>query len=267
MKGLAVLGAMTLACGAAGGAELEDIHRDFKGAPVKELFFESIPCDARLGASKTGAASVDIVGSDKDEFVWTVELRGSRLEVKQKERRALSRGSSSRCLATIKLPDGASVKAVSVSGGLKISGGLSAVDAESVSGGVDVQRTGAQDAPVRIETVSGDIKLDAAAGDAKVKTVSGSTLLRGLVGSLDFESMSGSLNARWTRLPARAEILVKTASGDAELGLPEGKGVNASLNSMSGGVRNELAFDASAGLTVKADSMSGRLSLLKIGRP
>jgi hypothetical protein len=244
MKGLIALGALLLAVGmpAAAAVELEEIHQQFKAAQVKGLDFGTISCDAEIAASKDEAASVDITGSDKDAYTWEASLQGSKLVVKQRSKRTFAKGFDSHCRASVKLPGGLPVKADSVSGQLRISGGFADVDAHSVSG---------------------DIRLEAAHGDAKVNTVSGSAKLQDLTGDLDFNSVSGGLDARWSKLPPKGKARIKTVSGDSVLRLPEGQKISVSLKSISGELQNDLPTDPAAGFVVKADAVSGSLAVLK----
>jgi len=242
LEALALAGSMAAV---ASGAELEEIHQKFQAAQVNELDFSVISCESEIGTSKNDSVSVDVLGSDKETYLWEVGLRGSKLRIEQRNRHTFSKGSNRECRVTVKLPNGLPVKAGSVSGGLKLSGAFRSVDAHSTSG---------------------DIKLDLSSGEAAVSTVSGAAKLRGLGGGLDFQSVSGGLDAQWSKAPSRAEVRIKSVSGDSVLRLPAGMTLNASLKSVSGELHNDLPTDPSAGFVVRANTVSGGLALLKAER-
>lgn len=179
-----------------------------------------LKADGHVSVSNV-AGSIDVSGWDHDEVSITGTLGDGvdRLDIS---------GDPTRLTVEVKLPKnshvtgdthlkllvpaGASVDLSSVSADIAASGLHAPVKANTVSGDVDLQL----DAPqVSVQTVSGDLTLRSPSASTVVNSVSGDLRLNGPRGDLSASTVSGNLELQGGG-PFH-EIKLKTISGDSRL--------------------------------------------------
>ena len=113
------------------------------------------------------------------------------------------------------------------------------LDLETVSGGIKVGR---MEGDVDANAVSGGIELEGCGGSAYLKTVSGGITAGPVEGELEAEAVSGGLDL----VGGRGDIEGKTVSGGIKISLPMDVGYSISASTFSGRVKDELGggFDA-----------------------
>ena len=126
------------------------------------------------------------------------------------------------------------------------------VRVDAASGDVDVPTTGGD---ARINTASGDVQLGSVRGAAKINSASGDVTVREASGSVDVNSASGDVflgeasssvsvnTASGDQQIQRAgggKLSLKSASGDVQVGIPQGATLFVDARSRSGEVRSEL---------------------------
>ena len=123
---------------------------------------------------------------------------------------------------------------------------LSTVSAPIVAAGLQ--------APLRVQSVSGDLALDAVEAEIVAKTVSGEIEARSLVGALRAQTVSGDLTMAGGRCRS---LSGKTVSGAITLDVALEREGSYDLTSVSGDVTLRLPLDASVAVDVV--SVSGRI--------
>jgi DUF4097 and DUF4098 domain-containing protein YvlB len=130
--------------------------------------------------------------------------------------------------------------------------------ADTGSGDVRADEVGA----IHADTASGDVSAMLVSGDAHIKTASGDVELEEGLGSIVASTASGNVVIR----AARGEkVNVRTASGDAMVGVPAGTRVWLDLSTASGKTTSDLAMTdiptEGAQLTVQVRTASGDITL------
>ncbi|MCR5459889.1 MAG: DUF4097 domain-containing protein [Acetatifactor sp.] len=87
---------------------------------------------------------------------------------------------------------------------------------------------------VQVKTVSGDVKVQKTVGKTNVSTASGDAKIKECQGDAFFRTASGDVECNLTQAGEKLEV--STASGDVELAIPEGIGVQMTLNTASGDI-------------------------------
>lgn len=87
---------------------------------------------------------------------------------------------------------------------------------------------------VQVKTVSGDVKVQKTVGKTNVSTASGDVKIKECQGDAFFRTASGDVECNLTQAGEKLEV--STASGDVELAIPEGIGVQMTLNTASGDI-------------------------------
>ena len=155
-------------------------------------------------------------------------------------------------LLELKVPKAAEMKIEVVSADVSLGGVAGrSLRVDSVSGKLRLD-SGAKD--VEIGSVSGNIDLTGSAERAHVETVSGSIRARGLGGQIKFDTVSGDVDAD---NGSYREINAGTVSGDISLRGKPADGARIEVETMSGDVHLYLPADASARL--RASSFSGSI--------
>ncbi|HEX7815641.1 DUF4097 family beta strand repeat-containing protein [Dyella sp.] len=186
------------------------------------------------GSNNNLSIKVEPLGSKSGWFNWNSDTRmsSSTLEIRVPKAASLNVGVISAPLGIDGI-DGGDIKVNSVSGKIRISARSPSVTANSVSGSIEL--AGHAEA-VNLQTVSGDILAPSVGSQAQLQTVSGRIRVNG---------------GPWQKLN------LSTVSGDVQLG----GGVNAngsySIDSMSGDV--QLAFPSDLSAAIHATSFSGDL--------
>lgn len=121
------------------------------------------------------------------------------------------------------------IHAVGIEGG--------ALEARSVSGDLRVQEAGMKTPlDLKLETVSGDIRLERAHGNLNLRTVSGDATAEGLeAGSLACETVSGDVRLQ-VEHPFSGSLAATTVSGDITVRIPPQSHFRFNITSASGDV-------------------------------
>ena len=254
---------------------------------------------------------VDVTVWDRNEVELTASLKSDedKLEFEASERQVRikvvrpddhyqhgSRDDGSKdAILTLKVPKSARLSAETVSADITATGVLGDQRLDSVSGEI---RTQAFDAPVKLNTVSGDGTISGNAGEAavSVESVSGMIAASGIRGSYDGEVVSGNLTidlAAGERLHAKsisgdikahAELLssarveMETVSGTIDFKIKAPVNAEFDLDSFSGDIEacfgpkardknrygpgSELSFtQGSGGARVSMNSLSGDITI------
>ena len=152
----------------------------------------------------------------------------------------------------IRVPKNAEMKIEVVSADVSLSGVAGrSLRVDGVSGKLRLD-SGAKE--VELDSVSGDIDVTGSADRAHVETVSGNIRARGLGGQVKFETVSGDIDAE---NGGYREINAGTVSGDVNLRGKPDAGARVDVETMSGDVHLYLPSDVSARLN--ASSFSGRI--------
>ena len=152
----------------------------------------------------------------------------------------------------IRVPKNAEMKIEVVSADVSLSGVAGrSLRVDGVSGKLRLD-SGAKE--VELDSVSGDIDVTGSADRAHVETVSGNIRARGLGGQVKFETVSGDIDAE---NGGYREINAGTVSGDVNLRGKPDTGARVDVETMSGDVHLYLPSDISARLN--ASSFSGRI--------
>ncbi|HUD77361.1 MAG TPA: DUF4097 family beta strand repeat-containing protein [Streptosporangiaceae bacterium] len=182
---------------------------------------------------------------------------------------------------TIKVPQGSSCAAKTVSADLAAVGELSGltmqtasgdVTAAAVTGNVTVQSASgdvllqAAGGDIAINTASGDIQAASVDGDARINTASGDVTIGHCTGSVQARTASGDVDLSAV---ASGEVDLVSASGDLAVAVVPGIGVYLDLASTSGSIRSELdasddGEDASvAAVQISCRTLSGDIRIRK----
>jgi hypothetical protein len=173
---------------------------------VKKAGRHGDPKDVEIRQVKTG-----------DGITVCVVYPGSRNDDEGCDGRGGNRGdrNDTRVDFTVRLPSGAALSAMTVSGDVEGRGIRGAVEARTVSGDVSLSDVDGQ--VVDAQTVSGDVSLeDVGATEVTGHTVSGDVEFSGEIrprGDYDFKSLSGDVVMRIPK-NAGAEVTGSTFSGD-----------------------------------------------------
>lgn len=187
--------------------------------------------------------------SDKDRLEFEATDRKVRIEVDRPEGRY--HGKDEDAILTIKAPPGVRLIVDTVSADILVNGIRGEQRLESVSGTVDTE---AFDAPVTLESVSGDIVLKGTGGKAEVSTenVSGSTVVSGIRGSYEGEVISGNITAA---IAATDRLRAGSVSGKLDISAELTSTARVELESISGSV--ELAIKPPVNAEFDIESFSG----------
>lgn len=108
---------------------------------------------------------------------------------------------------------------------------------------------------------SGTLKADGAFTTVKCDAGSGGLEINGIKGSAQLAAGSGPVRARFTEVPNKGELEVRTGSGNATVVVPKGAKVKTALFAGSGSVHDDVGNDPKAGYRVSMRAGSGDLSL------
>jgi len=207
------------------------------GEPTSSLAVEVVP--SSRGADVQDLLAQVQVGFDDGQLY----IRGPR-PAAFRRRRGLD--------LTIKVPEGSSCAAKTVSADLACVGELSAltmhtasgdttaaavsgdVTVRSASGDVLLDRTGGD---VAISTASGDIHASRVGGHARINTASGDVALGYCESSVSAQTASGDIHLGAV---ATGQIELRSASGDLQVAVVPGIGVYLDLASTSGSIHSDL---------------------------
>lgn len=146
------------------------------------------------------------------------------------------------------VPVGTRVTANSVSGDVRVRGVRGELDAETVSGDVDVQDAARR---VSLNSVSGSVRGQSLDGDLRARSVSGDVRIVGARGQAELNSVSGSVEVRGAQL---GRLRAQTVSGDVSYDGSLARDGRYDIGSQSGTVRLVLPTDAGAALSLQTFS-------------
>ncbi|MDT5027079.1 MAG: hypothetical protein QOE61_3505 [Micromonosporaceae bacterium] len=136
--------------------------------------------------------------------------------------------------------------------------------AETGSGDVRADEVG----ELRVNTASGDVSATLVAGEASVRTASGDVEIADAKGAVRTNTASGDVQIRAAR---GNQVIIHTASGDAEVGVPAGTSVWLDLNTASGSTNSDLTMtgvpEQGAQLNIQVRTASGDITLRRVGQP
>lgn len=259
------------------------------------------PCRGPITVvAKLPAGSLQIVGAESDVATvivepydpqdqsaadnTRVEMRGDTLHV---EAPPTGRGwglrRTPRLWVKITLPVDSSVQAVVSSAEFTCQGRLTGGDLRTSSGScvldefTDKVTVGTASGDVRVGRVGGSLRVHGASssisvGEARhadLHTASGSVRIDRGEGVMSVKTASGSVQIGEI---GRGEVDVRNASGDVSIGVLAGTGVWMDLNTLSGRTTSDLTVSAAPpegepDLTVRVSTMSGNISLHRVGQP
>ena len=148
------------------------------------------------------------------------------------------------------VPVGTRVTANSVSGDVRVHGVHGELEAETVSGDVDVADGTRR---VSINSVSGNVRGQALDGDLRAHSVSGDVRIAGARGQADVNSVSGSVDLRGASF---GRLRAQTVSGDITYDGALARDGRYDLGTQSGSVRLVMPSDAGAALSLQTFSGS-----------
>ena len=180
-------------------------------------------------------------------FEWSDGPNGGSVRVYTV--RARNRSSGDQQLDVV-VPVGTRVIANSISGDVRVRGVHGELDAETVSGDVDVQDATRR---VSVSSVSGSVRAQGLDGDVRARSVSGDVRIVNIRGEADVGSVSGSVEVRAGQL---GRLRAQTTSGDIAYDGSFARDGRYDLGTQSGEVRLVLPADASAALSLQTFSGS-----------
>ncbi len=177
---------------------------------------------------------------------------------------------------TVTAPPGGTIHVRSGSGDVRVRLRASGVDINAASGDVRIEedvddvRVKVASGGVSIAHVNGDVEVVSASGevevehaaDVHVSSASGSIIVGTVERTARLKSASGDVKVRDFR---GSDLVVKTMSGDAILGLAPGRVVEARVKTLSGDFRNRIepsCGDKTGRMTLVVTSFSGDVILL-----
>jgi hypothetical protein len=166
------------------------------------------------------------------------------------------------------------VSTQTIDGGVTVSGAAE-VEVKTVNGPVEVTGTKKR---VQVNAVNGDATVKGGSGTVHASTVDGTVVVSGTaLESVRLNSVQGSVRFEG-RLPAGASLHAHSVGGTVTLAIPASNGVDYTVGTMSGTIKNdlsdaapketiarkELSFSTSGGgATVQVDTLSGTVHLVK----
>lgn len=232
----------------------------------------------RVAAMRTTESTLDVGaprGADPAEV--HVALDGRALTVWGPDSGMGLLRRSSEFTIDIAVPEGSTVRARCGGADVNLSGSLGAVDVACGSGEVNLERAdasarlvggsgeirvGRADRDLSIRSGSGDVVLDEVRGSAHVKAGSGDVVVHAAYRDVELTTGSGDVRVDAAH---SGELRLRTGSGDASIGVPQGVPVWADAQAY-GGVRNQLTprgapAEGQPHLRIRARVGSGSLHL------
>jgi hypothetical protein len=264
--------------------------------PQPHAATEEFPCPEPITANiRVGGGSVAVTAEDRPSAVVTVNpydssdasrqaaeqteisMHGGQLRIEVPQTgtgRVFRRGGQVRI--DVRMPLDSRLTVHSGSADVRTEGRLAEAQVETGSGDVYVNqttglfraKTGSGDVradevgQLRVNSSSGDVSGTAIAGDADIKTASGQVKIEDGQGSVRANTASGDVVIRSA---GGTMVDIRTASGDAEVGVPAGTRVWLDLSTASGKTTSDLAMtdtpDEGAQLNVQVRTASGDITL------
>jgi DUF4097 and DUF4098 domain-containing protein YvlB len=198
------------------------------------------------------AKTMDKAKENADKVGIVVEKTGNilRIESKYPEHSGRNESLSVSVYYKVWIPEAATLKVSSVSGGLTVEGLGGPVEANVISGGVTLTRLSGE---VDLTVTSGSVNVSDVTGDVQLRTISGRITAERIKGSVEAETTSGAIQMRQISgaRSIRAKVLSGNISYDGDLA-KDGRYV---LEAMSG--RIEMIIPAASGFELEAETFSG----------
>ena len=204
------------------------------------------------GWSRDAVEVTGTLGEEVDEFIF--ERKGDTVVVKVKPIRGKSSGGrSTSSFITVRAPQKSSIDVSTISAEIDAEGVEGEQELQSVSGGIS---TKAFAADVEAETVSGSIDIVGSNMDseAELTTVSGSISARDMAGTIDLQSVNGRLKLDGGSF---SEIAMETVNGRIGLESNLRDGGDLDIETVNGKVVVNLVGSVSADIDV--NTFNGRI--------
>ena len=204
------------------------------------------------GWSRDAVEVTGTLGEEVDEFIF--ERKGDTVVVKVKPIRGKSSGGrSTSSFITVRAPQKSSIDVSTISAEIDVEGVEGEQELQSVSGGIS---TKAFAADVEAETVSGSIDIVGSNMDseAELTTVSGSISARDMAGTIDLQSVNGRLKLDGGSF---SEIAMETVNGRIDLESNLRDGGDLDIETVNGKVVVNLVGSVSADIDV--NTFNGRI--------
>jgi len=250
---------------------MTQLERSFevKGRPQLEV---TIPA-GHVVIREDSSVTITVTGSDRALDAIEIEQFGSMVSVRMTRsgRRMFMRNTD----VSVGLPAGADILIKTGSGDVEIGVAINDLEVKVGSGDVRVSAPVAdaliksasghivvdQVGMAQVTAASGDIRIDKANRDVVASTASGDVVLGSFDRDATLKSASGDLSVG---VVDGDELNAKTMSGNIRIGLPTGLSVDATLQSYSGSIRNELEpadGDVTRSARIRAKTLSGDIVL------
>ena len=216
-------------------------HYSFPAGNSPAIEFRVASGRLDLVESSDGTITVDVTGRGADNII--VEQIGGTVSIREERSRFMDRSVSVR--AAVPPHTAADITAASLdvyarvelgrvnartaSGQLDF-GGIATGELRSASGDINLDSCQGR---CQISTASGDVRGRSIAGDLVVTTASGDVYIDRVMGRVEAKSASGDIDMACCQGPS---VEVVSMSGDVTVGLPEGRRVEAQIDSLSGDV-------------------------------
>ena len=230
--------------------------------------------DVRVVEGAKGKIVVRMNGSDRALQAMEIQQQGDTISVTSRKKFGFLSGIDLK----VSVPAGTELKAKLASADLIVDVALGRFSCSVGAGDVKV---GNVESDVELHSASGDIRVGRIGGDAKVAVASGDIRIDEIHGDATIKSGSGDIevaqaNGRCECKTASGDIVVKkfagrsfqstALAGDVVVGLPTGRTVDVSLQTLAGDVRNEFDVGGDEGepsgeTTLDIKTMSGDIVL------
>jgi len=247
---IAILTAAALAVIAPLAAAEQELSKRVNVAPDATIDVSNVQGSVDVTAWDRNEVELEAqLESDKDELQFEATDRLVRIEVDRPEGKYHD-SEEEDAILTLRIPKGARLIVDTVSADITVNGVRGEQRLESVSGTVETQ---AYDAPVSLQSVSGDVTVAGNGGKAQVSTenVSGSTTASGIRGSFEGEVVSGNINAT---VAATERLRVRSVSGDVEVHADLTSSARVEMESISGVVALTLKPPVNADFEIESFS-------------
>ena len=244
------------------------IDKDFSGIKKIDISTSSGDCIIKKGSGSD--VNVKLDHNFGDDYNPIVEQNGSRLVIKEKDKRGSWSGSAK---WTITVPDGMDIKFNTGSGSfeatdlemeLTMNTGSGSLTLENMKGNIS---SNSGSGSLEVDNFSGDIRANVGSGDLKVSDASGYVKLNSGSGSIRLSKVnaevganvgSGNIRARGVTLAGSSSF--NSGSGNVEVELSESPRYNISVNSGSGDAELDFNGNAIAGTVVMtANKKNGKI--------
>jgi Putative adhesin len=221
-------------------------------------YIEVVTGSVRLSASDRDDTVVEVRPRDPSRSSDVKAAEQARISYRNGKltvtggRKYISIGRGGAVEIDIALPSGSRLEASSVSANVESDGALAECRVSTVSGDLQLDTV---DGNIKVDSVSGDVSARSVTGNVTISTASGNSTIDLLEGDVKFQSASGGMTIGRLRGNAKAQtasgsvavagavngaFTAHTASGEVEIGIPQGTAARLDLRTKSGVVTNAL---------------------------